>query len=173
MHFCARSPVSCRPLLLTLSNVRIKSSSSLWILEFLARKTSLWWAGTTLAWLWQNSQRVCQARVVSILESGWQTSTHAYHVHSVLCANISKQVFSYYWESAITSPVFAIFKAWCSGVQISLSHKPFVFPRKFWSRSWSRKMAKEIRQTLFWRTARPFQTIRGCLLCHEEVLGAV
>ncbi len=34
-------------------------------------------------------------------------------------------------------------------------------------------MAKEIRQTLFWRTARPFQTIRGCLLCCEEVLGAV
>lgn len=34
-------------------------------------------------------------------------------------------------------------------------------------------MAKEIRQTLFCRTARPFQIIRGCLLCCEDVLGAV
>ncbi len=53
MCFCARSLVSCQPHLLTLSNVSLKSSSALRLLEFLARKTSLWWAGTTLAWLWQ------------------------------------------------------------------------------------------------------------------------
>ncbi len=122
--FCTRSLVSCRPHLLTLSNVSLKSSSALWLLEFLARKTSLWWAGMTLAWLWQNYQSVCQARIVSILESGWQTSTHAYQVLSVLCANISKQVFSYYWESAITSPVFTVFKAWCSG---ALTTNPLSF----------------------------------------------
>lgn len=110
----------------------------------LRKKTSLWWVGATLAWLWRNYRSLCQARVVPMPESGWQTSTHAYQVLVVLCGSIFKQVLSFYWVAA--SPVFNVSKAWRS---------------------------KEIRQTLFWRTARPFQTIRGCLLCCEEVLGAV
>lgn len=77
------------------------------------------WHDTSLALAF-----VCQSRVVSILESGWQSSTHAYQVLSVLCANISNQVFSYYWELAITSPVLTIFKAWCSG---ALTTNPLSF----------------------------------------------
>lgn len=91
----------------------------------LRKKTSLWWVGATLAWLRRNYQSLCQARVVPMPESGWQTSTCAYQV-LVLCGNIFKQVLSFYWVAA--SPVFSVSKAWRSGVQMSLNHKTLSFP---------------------------------------------
>lgn len=92
----------------------------------LRKKTSLWWVGATLAWLRRNYQSLCQARVVPMPESGWQTFTCAYQVLVVLCGNIFKQVLSFYWVAA--SPVFSISKAWRSGVQMSLNHKTLSFP---------------------------------------------
>lgn len=122
--FCKSSVATCvfmpGPHLLTLWNVSLKSSRALWLLKFLSGKN------IPVAWLWRNYRSLCQARVVPMPESGWQTSTHAYQVLVVLCGNIFKQVLSFYWVAA--SPVFNVSKAWRSGVQMSLNHKMLSFP---------------------------------------------